>query len=343
MAQPSSIAGTYFTSWQYDTTSSSAFQLGPIVVIGSDNSVTVDGVAITGAMVAGPTVTWQSSSGNTSSAMLQFSFSSTYNQYTFSGVFWMSTDNTPSASNFFGFATQPSAPLTTWNGTYNCYQSTSQGMQSLGELVINGSSVTFGGVAITNPIYTGLSSNGTDTNELAWFTSDGNEYNVAISFFNSTSNAGVVEFNGNIWPDGSTRPEGAPSSTNNFFGTTESTSEDNALVDEINNLAQAAQNALVFVAVEKAVAAMAGDDANKAAAQDAGANADRNAQDADDDAEDDEDDDAEDDADDDDDDDDVDGEVATAPLPGKPPRVRARSPKASGLSAKELLALKNRT
>lgn len=253
MAQPQSIAGTYFTSWESDPTTST-YQLGPIVVIGTDNSVTVDGVPMANPVVLSGNVTWLSAAGNPSSALLQFTFSSTYNAWTFTGIYWTTSDQQPQTSNFYGFATQPNAPLTTWSGTYYGYEGTASNQQSTGDVVIDGSgNVSFAGVQIINPIYTGLYANGTDSNELAWFTSDGNENNVAISFFTQTTSSGLANFfNGNIWPDGSSRPEGSPSSANNFFGTTQSESDaGNAVIAEIANAAHDVENALLFVAVEK--------------------------------------------------------------------------------------------
>jgi len=241
-----SVNLTYFTSWAYDL-SSGSYQLGPIVVI-NDGTVTVDGVAITDVMSVGPMASWSISFGNPSSAVLAFTFSSTFNAMTFIGSYWLG-NIAPQGFNLFGFATQPSAPLSTWNGTYYCYETSGGSSQQLGNLVIDSPNVTFNGVPILNPIYTGLSSNGNDTNELAWFTSDGNADNVAISFFVSTSQSsdGVQLFNGNIWPDGSSRPEGAPSSVDNFFGTTQS-AENAAVIEAAANMAQAGAQTAVNMA-----------------------------------------------------------------------------------------------
>jgi hypothetical protein len=237
-----SIAGTYFTSWGYDVTDS-LYQLGPIVVIGTDNSVVVDGVTMTGAMVADTSVSWTSAAGNPSSAMLAFVFSSSVNAMTFYGYYWTSDDQQPPAVNFYGFDTQPQASLDSWAGTYYSYELVSGSNQTLGNLVISGTTVTFDGATINDPIYTGLYSNGTDTNELAWFTSDGNESNVAISFFNS--GGGFFNFNGNIWPAGASRPEGAASDVNNCFGTTQSAADADAVNAEADNAHNAEAGAMM--------------------------------------------------------------------------------------------------
>ena len=269
-----SLAGTYFTSWEFDV-SSGSYQLGPIIVISSSNAVTADGVTINGAMVTSSGVSWSSSSNNPSSAVLQFSFSTSLNAMTFNGEYWPADSTQPSATNIWGFATQPSAPLSSWNDVYYCYESSGNTEESAGQIVISAPTVMFAGRTINNPVYTGLDSSGTDTTELAWYTSDGNENNVAISFFDSTSEPGVVLFNGNIWAAGAMRPMGAASSVNNFYGTTQSTA-DAAEVNQVANLAQAAENAAVNYAVQQAVGGnqQAADDANENEAADDDAAAD---------------------------------------------------------------------
>jgi len=282
MAQ-TSIAGTYFTSWAYDV-STQSFQLGPIVVISTDNSVTVDGVAIQGPMVMATGVSWTSAAGNPSSAMLLFQYSSQFNAMTFSGTYWTTADSPPSGTNIYGFATQPAEGLSAWNNTYNSYETTSNnGQESLGTLIISSPNVTFAGKTINNPIYTGLTSasNNTDVNELAWFTSDGNDNNVAISFFTSSQNTGVVLFNGDIWSSNESRPEGSPPSVNNFFGTTQEASDaaQNAQVDEYAQDAHVAEMAAVGFVMAAAMGYAGADNAQNAA-QDAGQQADNNAQEA---------------------------------------------------------------
>jgi hypothetical protein len=361
-----SVAGTYFTSWEYNT-STGSYQLGPIVVIGPDNSVAVDGVPINGAMVLPTSVSWLSGQGNPSSAQLQFQYSSQYSAMCFSGYYWTTADSQPSSVNIYGFATQPAVALSAWNNTYNCYESTdNSGEESLGTLIISSPNVTFAGKTIINPIYTGLSASGTDTCELAWYTSDGNDNNAAISFFNSTQTSGVQLFNGDIWPSNESRPEGNAQSVNNFFGTTQEASDDAqaAQVAQANGdaqLAHAAERAavgaavgfLVHVGVGQILAA-----ANKADAQNAAENAGENAAAEEDAAEDDAAADAGDDAADAGEDAADAGEDAAdevtddlldalagleiAPDGGSTPKKPRGLKKASGLSAKQLLALKNR-
>jgi hypothetical protein len=261
------IAGTYFTSWEYDI-STESFQLGPIVVIGTDNSVTVDGVTMNEVLVSDIMVSWSNVGGNPSSAMLAFTFDSSLNAMTFGGDYWMSGDAPPSGTNFYGFNTQPQASLNNWANTYYSYELVDGNNDSLGNLVISGTTVTFAGQTINNPIYTGLYSNGTDTNELAWFTTDGNENNVAISFF---SQGDYLNFNGDIWGAGENRPVGSASAVNNFFGTTESASDADAVNAEAlaANVAQAAAAAVaVQVVIAAAKAAMAGGNNDDAEADD---------------------------------------------------------------------------
>jgi hypothetical protein len=238
-----SIAGTYFTTWE---SSSKSFQLGPIVVIGTDRSVVVDGVTMNQAMVAGTMVSWSSAAGNPSSGMLQFLFDSSLDAMTCSGTYWMSGGNHPSAANFYGFNTRPQASLDTWAGTYSCAETVDGSEEALGNLVISGTTVTFAGRTISNPIYTGLSANGTDTSELAWFTTDGNENNAAVSFF---SQGNGRNFHGNIWAAGANRPAGSASAVNNFFGTTRSDSDTDAVGAEAN-LAHAAEMAAIGIALQ---------------------------------------------------------------------------------------------
>jgi hypothetical protein len=244
-----SIAGTYFTSWEYDIPNQ-AYQLGPIVVIGTDNSVAVDGVTMSQAMVSGTMVSWSSAAGNPSSAMLVFQIGSTPNPTTFTGTYWMSGDDTPAGTNLYGFDSQPQAPLSTWANTYSSYEVADGNNESLGTLVISGTgtAITFAGTTIDNPIYTGVYDSTTqqDTNELAWFTTDGNENNVAISFFSQDDS---FNFNGDIWAAGANRPVGPASTANNFFGTTQSTADADAVDDEAN-LAHAAEMAAIGIALQ---------------------------------------------------------------------------------------------
>lgn len=232
----------YFTTWAYDV-STNSYQIGPVITI-TPTYVVVDGVTIE-VTCAGMMVWWYGASGggNGSNGLLEIAYSQVFNAYTFSGTYWMAGSPPPPGTNLYGFATQPSAPLSYWNGTYHCYQIFGGNIQEIGEIVIASPAVLWNRNSVNNPIYTGLSANGTDTAELAWFTSDGNPNNVAISFFVGTSSPdnGVQVFSGNIWPDGKTRPEGAPSSVNNFFGTTQTT-EEAVLVDQLANMAQAAVN-----------------------------------------------------------------------------------------------------
>ena len=286
MAQ-TSIVGTYFTSWAYDVGTKSC-QLGPIVVIGTDNSVVVDGVTIKNPMVLPTGVSWSSAAGNPSSAFLIFANNSQLDAMCFTGTYWTTADSPPSGTNIYGFATQPAEGLSAWNNTYYGYETTSNnGQEPLGTLVISSPNVTFAGKTINNPIYTGLTStsNNTDVNELAWFTSDGNDNNVAISFFTSSQNTGVVLFNGDIWSSNESRPEGSPPSVNNFFGTTQKASDaaQNAQVNEIAQNAHDAERGVAKDAVELLVDEALGDaddGDNQEIAQNAGQQADNNAQEA---------------------------------------------------------------
>ncbi len=209
----SNISGTYFTSVEYDIPNKK-YNLGPIVVVDtSNNSVVVDGVTIKSPMVTATQVIWMDSAGNPSSGLLTFAESDSI--MTFFGMYYLSGSAQPSANNIFGFNSQPDSPISTWNGTYYTTQKTGGTSTSLDNIVVSGDTITFGSVTIKNPIYTGYQ----QSNELAWFTSDGNGNNVAISFTASTTQTGVLLFWGWIWQDGSTRP---PEDQTNFFGTTDS-------------------------------------------------------------------------------------------------------------------------
>lgn len=322
------LAGTYFTSWEYEPGS---YQLGPIVVIGDDNSVVIDGVTISGTIVYESWISWSSSSVNPSSGFLQFSKSPTLEAMTFVGSYGLGSNSL--SGSLYGYATQPTTPLSTWNATYYCY-STVGNLNYLGELVIDAPNVTFLGQAIANPIYTGINANGTETTELAWFTSDGNASNVAISLF-TPAMPGVESpllFDGVNWSDGTNRPQGVPTSVDNLYGTTQD-GDGAAVVFVIAQAVQDAVNAGINVAMTAENAAE-----NPADAQDDDADG---ADDAEGDAEDDADDavadDAEADA----------GEGAGADLldaaGGDVDRSAPVEPSrgTSGLSARELLALKD--
>lgn len=251
-----SFAGTYFTSWEY---APGDYQLGPIVVVG-DDSVTVDGVAISGLAAFNGVVWWSAGSGNPSSAMLIFASSSNLGGTTFIGSY-SPADSPATGYNLYGFATQPSQPLAAWNDTYTCYDISGGTMNAVGELVINSPDVTFLGQAIANPVYTGLNANGVDTAELAWFTTDGNQNNVALSLF-SESDAQL--FSGAWWSAGSNRPEGSPSVVSNLYGTTQS-GDQAAIVYVAAYDAQAVVNAAINVATRVEA------DAGNPAAYEAGA------------------------------------------------------------------------
>jgi hypothetical protein len=249
------LTGNYFTRWQYDANTSD-LQMGPIIVIGADNSVLVDGVLLKQALVSTGSVSWFSGLGNPSSALLQFSQSSDLQAMTFTGVYWLADEPQPSSNNFFGFNSQPSTALTAWNNVYHCYQLINGTREPAGELVVSSPLVTYNGKSISSAIYTGYTYQGNDSNELAWYTKDGNDDNVAISFFHSTDDPGVLLFNGCIWAADAQRLVGAagsPETASNFFGST----QDKDQVDNDANHAHHAQTDAATVTVTAVVAAAA--------------------------------------------------------------------------------------
>ena len=346
--------GTYFTSWQYDNASPSDFELGPILVVGSDNSLVVDGVTMKAAIVTSTLVQWSSMSGNPSSGILQFVFSQQLQAMTFNGIYWLQGQDPPASNNFWGFNTQPALGLASWNNTYHCYTSINKKNDPIGDLIVSSPTVTFDGKQIVKPIYTGLNNNGNDTNELAWYTSDGNDNNVAVSFFNSASQPGIQLLNGCIWDAGANRLVGAaglPANADNLFGSTreDQNEMENANLNEVEMEAGEAHQAQVGGVAAAAVAALAaaaaaaanvGVDADNAkAAQDVGkAQADEadeadEAPDAADDDADDLEDATEDIA------EDVEGTTANL---GKVDSTKRSSKRPTGLSAKQLLDLRNK-
>ncbi len=208
----SNISGTYFTSIEYDIPNQK-YNLGPIVVVDtSNNSVVVDGFTMQAAMITTTQVIWAENDNNPSNGILTFVESN--GVMTFFGYYYPAGTGQPSTENLFGFNTQSNTPLSNWNGTYYTTEKEGENSTSLANIVVSGSTITYGSATIKNPIYTGYE----DSNELAWYTSDGNSDNVAISFVASTSDPGTLLFWGWIW-DGDIRPEANQA---DFFGTTSS-------------------------------------------------------------------------------------------------------------------------
>jgi hypothetical protein len=205
---------------------------GPVIVI-QGGAVTVNGVAIKSANYSMSVLTWSSSRGNASSAVLNFQVltsddgkplpAGSYIGPQFYGTYWLSGKTKPTSTNIFGKvgaapATPPSGsttvqatPISTWYDTYQTYLADATGKyQSDSTLTLNSAGVTYKGSAIKNFTYS--------NQVLSWSVSDGNSTNASLSFYQNTSPTTTNptpgnQFFGKLW----TGTAAAPSSPN-FFG-----------------------------------------------------------------------------------------------------------------------------
>jgi hypothetical protein len=250
-------SGTYMTSWLQPD--GKTYVPGPVVVDMSTQSVTLNGVVVNSPKfdTTTNTVAWDafvSSAGvtmlaNSSSASLNFYQNSGVNG--FAGVFAQGTDPLPATNNLFGSASAAQKSLANWAATYNVFLTPST--SSAGTMVVNGTSVTYLGSAVSNYAYTGEVPPGMSViDQLAWFTTGGNKQNMILQFGKDSS--GELTFYGMFWTGGN-----QPASIN-VTGTTASTPTPPTISVALLALvtSSAATTEVVEVEVIAAVGGMAG-------------------------------------------------------------------------------------
>ena len=214
------IAGNYMTFIQG---SDGKWSSGPLIVIGQDTSVTVDGIAIVKPAI-GANVSWNASDGNPSSADLAF-YTNASGQSCY-GKYAQGSGPLPSSPNLSGTAQAAPQQLSNWNGTYNTFTYDGSKWNKDSTLVVDGATVTYNGQQISNYIYTGVAGTGgtKDLDQLAWFVSGGNADNAIVSLIVS---GGYNTFAGVKWDSG------AEPAANNFSGTTAPTPSPPTITVEI--------------------------------------------------------------------------------------------------------------
>jgi len=211
------IAGTYKT---FLLISPENYAAGPFIVIGNDNSVTVDGVAIKQPLI-GAGVSWNAADGNPSSASMSFLINTTW--YSCYGTYVEGSGPLPTSNNLAGNSQPPPQTLSSWNGTYNTFIPNGKTWGNDSTLVVNDPQVTYNGAQLSNIVYTGFPATPgsagpppakptADLDQLAWFTASGNTQNAIIYF--ATDSNGYKTFAGTKWASG-TEPAGI-----NFSGST---------------------------------------------------------------------------------------------------------------------------
>ncbi len=281
-----STTSSYYITIYYPDGTISDGSYGPILeftITGSGmNDITAvsDGITINDPMQLTAEIMWQMTN-NPSSLQLDST--------TFEGVYQPSNGAAASTTNLIALLASKQTAFTEWSAVYNGFQEVSTSpktVTSLGQLVVASSGVvTFAGTVIKNPIFLmqKTSQQSDPVYQLAWFTSDGNGENVAISFTTDSDDSSTLLFFGYLWSEGDNRPD---SPTYNFYGTTQNSTDaqqqaNENLVDGLANIAEGVAAMMVIEAAKAAYNAVANkneaaDDAENAADDETG-----DAQDAD--------------------------------------------------------------
>lgn len=168
---------------------------------------------------------WLASDGNPSSAAIDFYFQPS--SLIGTGKYTAGSGALPSSNNFTGMYAEQSTDLTAWNGNYSTYVGTDYKEDDT--LTISSPSITYKSKTINNYVYlvqTSTQKDGTVTQtcQVSWFESGGNDQNAIIGF--SVSD-GYALFIGQKW-NGSTQ-----ATDYNFMGTTAPEPPSNWMTDAI--------------------------------------------------------------------------------------------------------------
>ncbi|UTA66561.1 hypothetical protein [Emticicia sp. 21SJ11W-3] len=208
---------------------------------------------------------WQAADGNASSAALKFYFQPA--SLIATGKYAAGTAALPSANNFTGMYATQSNDVSAWNAKYNTYVGTSLDQQD-DTLTVSSPTITYKSKNINNYVYLVLTSTLSDgtttqTSQVSWFETGGNDQNAIISF--SVADPYLI-FIGQKW-NGSTQPIDY-----NFMGTTADQPPTNWMTDAIIATEEAAKDVAdttVDIYNDAVQAAKDAADATKDAADDA--------------------------------------------------------------------------
>ena len=177
---------------------------------------------------------WQAADGNPSSAVLQFYFQP--DSLIATGKYTAGAGALPAADNFTGMYAEQSTDLTAWNGKYSTYVGTDYKEDDT--LTVSSPSITYKSKTINNYVYlvqTSTLEDGTvsQTCQVSWFESGGNDQNAIIGF---SVSEGYAIFIGQKW-NGSTQ-----ATDYNFMGTTAPEPPSNWMTDAIIGAEEAAKD-----------------------------------------------------------------------------------------------------
>jgi len=174
-------------------------------------------------------ISWSASSGNASSANLLF-YIQPEDNITGTGTYATGSDTLPTENNFTAMFALASTDLAAWNGAYNTYIPSGSSYKADGNtLKVSNPAITYKSKSINQYIYlvqTTQQEDGTTTQtcQLSWFTSGGNDQNAIIGFSISDE---YYTFFGSKW-DGEKQP-----TDYNFMGTTQPNPPSNWMVDAL--------------------------------------------------------------------------------------------------------------
>lgn len=247
MAINTSISANFIT--YLENVETNAYYGGPYLYVDfANNSVIVNGETIKNPVftivlsydtIVEISTSWLASSGNTSSANILFYIQAEDN-ITGTGTYVVGSDVLPDDNNFTALFAVASSDLSAWNGNYNTYVPSGSDYKPEDEvLVVNSPSITYKSKAINNYVYliqTSKQEDGTVTQtcQVSWFASGGNDQNAIIGFSISGE---YFTFFGEKWT-GDVQPVDY-----NFMGTTQPNPPSNWMVDTLLALEGAEKSA----------------------------------------------------------------------------------------------------
>ncbi len=247
MAINTSISASFITYLKNLETS--AYYGGPYLYVDfANNSITVNGEIIKNPIfttvlsydtIVEISTSWLASSGNASSANILFYIQAEDN-ITGTGTYVTGSDVLPVDDNFTALFAMTSYDLSAWNGNYNTYVPSGSDYKAEGEVLsVNSPVITYKSKTINEYVYlvqTSKQDDGTVTQtcQLSWFTSGGNDQNAIVGFSVSGE---YFTFFGEKWT-GDVQPVDY-----NFMGTTQPNPPSNWMVDTLLALESAEKSA----------------------------------------------------------------------------------------------------
>ncbi len=235
-----STTTTYYATYFFPDYVPANCVLGPVLKVTitgvgiSDISVVSDGVNINSPSNLATEIFWLIDNNPSG---LQLVLSDLTGQY-------QRTALLPVANNIAAYEADVVTDFSAWNGSYQLVDNKENLTGTLG---ITDGTVSYNGTTIVNPLFLSQAIEWGTITFLSWFTADGNEENVSISF-NKTPR-GLLNFFGFIWAEGENRPAGLGLiSAYNLFGTTSTDAKGEIVAD----LAAAAVEVACYEANEAA-------------------------------------------------------------------------------------------